>query len=316
VKSPVPPPAAAKSSGASTDPDRARRPSSSSSATSPGAAAGPRAQTEQSDASAPAGSTAPCITLTTDFGTRDGYVGAMKGRLATLAPGIPVVDISHDLPPQGVLEGAWCLRRAVPQFPHGSVHVAVVDPEVGGWRSALAVLTERHVLVGPDNGLLSLVARDDGVRRVIEIRDSPRWSKSASFDGLTLFVPVAAFLAQGGDPDEIGEDAEDLVSLPDPEPTRVGHTLIGQVLLSDRFGNCITNLHRSLVGNRAVERVAVQPGLEARLVAHYAELAGSGALGAVWNSDGLLELTLFGQSALERHGLAPGQPVRIFLAGG
>lgn len=259
----------------------------------------------------------PCITLTTDFGTRDGYVGAMKGRLMTLAPGIPVVDISHDISPQGVVEGAWCLRRAVPKFPPGSIHLAVVDPEVGSWRSAIVVVTERFLLVGPDNGLLSLAARDDGVRRVIEIRDAPEmWAKSASFDGLTLFAPVSAHLAKGLDLDQVGEDAEDLVGLPEPQPSRVGHALVGQVLFSDRFGNCITNIHKGFAGNRAIDRVVVQPGLEARMCNHYAELAGSGTVGALWNSDGYLELALFGQSLAERLGLKTGHPVRLLFKGG
>jgi S-adenosylmethionine hydrolase len=260
---------------------------------------------------------APCITLTTDFGTRDGYVGAMKGRLLSLAPEIPIVDISHDLPPQGIVEGAWCLRRAAPKFPTGSVHLAVVDPEVGSWRSALVVMTERFLLVGPDNGLLSLAARDDGIRRVIEIRDRPdQWSKSANFDGLTLFAPVAAHLARGLELDEVGEDAEDLVSLPDSQPTRVGLALVGEVLFTDRFGNCITNIQRGLVGSRSIDRVVVQPGLDARLCDHYAEVAGSGTVGALWNSDGHLELTVFGQSAAARLGLRPGDPVRLLFKAG
>jgi S-adenosylmethionine hydrolase len=261
-------------------------------------------------------SVAPCITLTTDFGTRDGYAGAMKGRLAVLAPGIPVVDISHDIPAQGILEGAWCLRRAAPRFPPGAVHIAVVDPEVGSWRSAILVVTERFLLVGPDNGLLSLAARDDGIRRVIEIRDPhPLWSKSASFDGLTLFSPVAAFLAKGGSPDDVGDEADDLVSLPDPAVTRVGNALIGQILLIDRFGNAITSIHKMHVGSRTVERVLVQAGLDARLCGHYAELAGGSGPGALWNHDGFLELAVFGGSAAERHGLKVGDPVRALLKG-
>jgi S-adenosylmethionine hydrolase len=260
--------------------------------------------------------TAPCLTLTTDFGTRDGYVGAMKGCLLSLAPRIPVVDISHDVSPQGVLEGAWCLRRAVPKFPAGTVHLAVIDPEVGGWRGAVVVMTERFLLVGPDNGLLSLAARDDGIRRVIEIRERPgRWTKSASFDGLSLFAPVAAHLALGRSLEQVGEDVEDLLSLPDPQPIRVGSSLAGQVLLTDRFGNCITNIRRAAIGTALIERVEVLPGLEARPCTHYAELAGSDVVGALWNSDGHLELAQFGQPLAARRGLLPGQPVRVVLKG-
>ena len=122
---------------------------------------------------------APCITLTTDFGTRDGYAGAMKGRLLSLAPGIPLVDISHDLSPQAIVEGAWCLRRAVPKFPPGSVHLAVVDPEVGGWRNALVVMTERFLLVGPDNGLLSLAANARCTGPFPHLKSSVYWLLAA-----------------------------------------------------------------------------------------------------------------------------------------
>ena len=264
----------------------------------------------------PGAAVAPCITLTTDFGTRDGYVGAMKGRLRTLAPGIPLVDISHDIPQQGILEGSWCLRRAVPQFPPGTVHAAVVDPGVGGWRNAVIVVTDHFLLVGSDNGLLALAARDDGIRRVIAIRDPhPLWSKSASFDGLTLFAPVAAFLAQGGSPDEAGDEAGDLVSLPEPQLSRTGNALVGQVLLVDRFGNCITNIHKDDVGSRVMERVQIRDGLEARPCGHYAELAGSASVGALWNSDGYLELAMFGQPLTERHAVKAGHLVRLVLKG-
>jgi S-adenosylmethionine hydrolase len=194
--------------------------------------------------------------------------------------------------------------------------VAVVDPDVGSWRSAIVVATEHFLFVGPDNGLLSLAARDDGIRRVIEVRDPhERWTKSQSFDGLTLFTPVAAFLATGGSLDEVGGEADDLVNLPDPQPTRVGLAVVGQILLVDRFGNCITNIHKNQMGSRVIERVVIQPGLEARVCNHYAELAGSGVPGALWNSDGHLELALFGQSMAARHGLQPGQVIRLFFKG-
>lgn len=254
------------------------------------------------------------VTLTTDFGTADGYVGAMKGRILTINSGLSVVDISHEVPPQNILHGAWCLRRAAPRFPEGTVHVAVVDPGVGSWRSALVVETTHYYFVGPDNGVLSLAAADDGIVRVVDVAEKTRqWQKSATFDGLTLFAPVAAHLAAGLALDAVGSDAEDVVTLPETEPTYAEGVVEGAVILFDRFGNAITNISRASLEGRAVERVHLRGGTEAKLCDHYAQLAGTGRVGAVWNSDGRLELVMYEQSLRERFALELGEPVRLTL---
>jgi hypothetical protein len=254
------------------------------------------------------------ITLTTDFGTADGYVGAMKGRILTINRGAAVVDISHEVLPQNILHGAWCLRRAAPRFPEGTVHVAVVDPGVGSWRSALVIETSHFYFIGPDNGVLSLAANDDGIVRVVEIADKSRlWQKSASFDGLTLFAPVAAHLAAGMALDAVGTDAEDVVTLPEPQPVYAEGVVEGTVILFDRFGNAISNISRADLENRPIDRVFLHGGLEAKVCEHYAQLAGSGRVGAVWNSDGRLELSLYEQSLKDRLGLELGEPVRVIL---
>jgi len=256
---------------------------------------------------------APIVTLTTDFGTADGYVGAMKGRILTLAPAARLVDISHDIPPQDVLQGAWCLRRAVPRFPPGTIHAAVVDPEVGSGRAALVVETEHFLLVGPDNGLLALAATDDGIRRIVRVGERPGgWARSGTFDGLTLFAPVAAALARGEPPASFGEPAGALQPLPRPEPTVAGDRVQGAILLFDRFGNGITDVTAELVGDAVVERVTFGAGHEARPVGHY----GAGPPGrpvALWNSDRHLELALRGDSLQRRLGLTPGTPVTVHL---
>jgi len=254
------------------------------------------------------------LTLTTDYGTADGYAGAVKGRILTIARGVTLVDLSHDIAPQNVLQGAWCLRRAAPRFPEGTIHMAVVDPGVGSWRSGLVIETEHYYFVGPDNGLLSLAAHDDGIRRTVEIQENPRhWQKSATFDGLTLYAPVAAHLASGMPLETIGTDAEDMVSLPEPQPTYTVGVIEGSVLFFDRFGNAITNISRDDLENRPIDRVFLQTGVEAKLCEHYAQLAGTGRLGALWNSDGRLELALYEQSLRERLGLEAGDPVRVIL---
>jgi S-adenosylmethionine hydrolase len=254
------------------------------------------------------------VTLTTDFGTADGYIGAVKGRILSIARAATLVDLSHDITPQNVLQGAWCLRRAAPRFPEGTVHMAVVDPGVGSWRSALAIETEHYFFVGPDNGLLSLAAHDDGIRRAIEIQDNAKhWQRSGTFDALSLFGPVAAHLASGMPLESIGTDAEDIVTLPEPQPTYSTGVIEGTVLFFDRYGNAITNISRADLESRPIDRVFLQSGMEAKLCEHYAQLAGTGRLGALWNSDGRLELSLYEQSLQQRLGLEAGEPVRVIL---
>jgi hypothetical protein len=254
------------------------------------------------------------LTLTTDFGTADGYVGAVKGRILSIVPDATLCDVSHDLPPQDIGRGAWCLRRAVPQFPAGTVHLAVVDPGVGSMRSGIVIETERHVLVGPDNGLLYLAARDDGIRRIIEIsEDTQEWYKSTSFDGLTLFAPVAALLLSGMPLDDVGPDAEDIVEWPDATVRSQGNVVEGHIVLFDRFGNAMTDIPGEALRGRTVDRIYLRNAQELHFCDHYAQLAGDARPGALINSDGRLELTLYGDSAQARLSLRPGDPVRVLL---
>ena len=254
------------------------------------------------------------ITLTTDFGTADGYVGAMKGRILNLAPQAALQDISHDLPPQDIGRGAWCLRRAVPHFPPGTIHLAVVDPGVGSMRPGIVVQTTQYTLIGPDNGLLYLAAKDDGIRRIIEIsEDGEDWQKTASFDGLSLFAPVAGLLAAGMALEDVGPDAEELTEWTENLARPQGNVVDGRVEMFDRFGNAITTIPASALERRTVERIYLRNTDEVTWCDHYAQMAGSTRPGALINSDGRLELALYGDSARERLGLRPGDPVRVLL---
>lgn len=257
------------------------------------------------------------LTLTTDFGTADGYVGALKGRILSIAPEAVLCDITHELAAQDIGRGAWCLRRAVPQFPPGTVHLAVVDPGVGSQRAGIVIETEHHLFVGPDNGLLHLAAKDDGIRRVIEIsEDTQEWYKSTSFDGLTLFAPVAALLLAGMPLEEVGPDAEELVEWPDATAQPQGNVVDGHVLLFDRFGNGITDIPAEALLGRNVEHVYLRHTRELRYCDHYAQLAGDDVAGALINSDGRLEVTVYAGSAQDRLDLSPGDPVRVLLRPG
>ena len=254
------------------------------------------------------------LTLTTDFGTADGYAGAIRGVVLSLAPGTPIVDISHDIAPQNIWQGAWALRRAAPHFPPDSIHLALVDPGVGSERAGVVIQTGTSLLIGPDNGVLSLAARDAGVRRVIEIdEDNDLWRKSASFDGLTLFAPVAGHLLSGMALDEVGPEAEDLIELTERQAQVVGNLIEGSVMLFDRFGNAITDIPARALEDREVEKIYLRNSIEARFCAHYHQLAGNPVVGAILNSDGYLELTQYGESLQARFKLENGDPVRVLL---
>jgi S-adenosyl-L-methionine hydrolase (adenosine-forming) len=180
------------------------------------------------------------ITLLTDFGTADGYVGEMKGVLAANAPDCALIDIAHDVAAHDVEGGRLALARYWHRFPVGTVHLAIVDPGVGGARAALAVESEGRMLVGPDNGILSPAMLHPGARCValpIPALASP------TFHGRDVFAPTAAKLAQGVALDSLGAVCTDPIVRRTPEATRRGDGAVaGAIITIDRFGNLVTNL--------------------------------------------------------------------------
>lgn len=183
------------------------------------------------------------ITLTTDFGTKDGYVGAMKGRILKYCPEARLVDISHDISPQNIQEGAFTIQRALPEFPAGGFHLVVVDPGVGSERKALMIETEIGWLVGPDNGIFDLLLKQYPAKRIYSIHKQTKWWEAhATFDGLALFSPATALLAAGKDPDEMGELIQHIQSLEVPDYRERPMEVYFEILYFDRFGNAITNL--------------------------------------------------------------------------
>ena len=182
----------------------------------------------------------PIITLTTDFGTADGYVGEVKGVLLSHSPDAELVDITHEIPPQDVERARLTVARVWRRFPPGTVHLVVVDPGVGSGRAALAVQSEGRFLVGPDNGVLSPALLIAGAR-AIELPLPPR--SSATFHGRDVFAPAAAALARGESVDALGRLAASPVLRRTPEPTRRSDGAIeGEIIVLDRFGNAVTNL--------------------------------------------------------------------------
>lgn len=237
----------------------------------------------------------PPIALLTDFGLLDPYVGTMKGVMAGLAPGVPVIDVTHGVPQQDVRIGALYLDAAWPYFPEGTVFVCVVDPGVGTSRRPIVVRAAGRLFVGPDNGLFGLLP-DPEARLIRAPWGSP--SPSRTFHGRDLFAPVAARLATGALFKDVGPLVSDSVSLELPVPI----DNVGEVLYVDHFGNAVTNLPGADTGAvRFLEQVAP--------VVHTYASAAQGATVALTSSSGRLEIAIRDGHAAQELGLAPGTPV-------
>ena len=198
---------------------------------------------------------APLVSLLSDFGHRDWYVGAMKAVLASLAPRVPVVDLSHGVPPHGVAAAAFVLEHNRAHFPDGTVHLCVVDPGVGGERGAVALRAHGQFFVGPDNGLFGTLAAapDLLVVELDPLRVTDR-EPSCTFHGRDLFAPAAARLARGEALENLGPPAAGLQ--PTPEWwRREGSDLVAEVLWVDRFGNLITGLPEAVLAEAGVAPV-------------------------------------------------------------
>ena len=230
----------------------------------------------------------PIITLLTDFGTADGYVGEMKGVLLTRVPDATIVDITHEISPQDVDAARLTLARVWRRFPPGTIHIVVVDPGVGTDRAALAVASDERLLVGPDNGVLSPALLIAGAKAVtLEVPATA----SASFHGRDVFAPAAAALALGTELRSLGVAMAQPRIRRTPEPRRTGDgALLGEVIGIDRFGNAITNI----VGLRAGTVEAA--GISLPLRRTYGE-APVGAPIAIVGSSGLIELAVRDGSA-------------------
>lgn len=252
----------------------------------------------------------PAITLLTDFGTADGYVAELKGVLTTIAPGAPVLDMSHDIPAQDVDHARLTLARYWRRFPVGTVHLVVVDPGVGTARAAIAVQSDGRYLVGPDNGVLSpaLFALD---ARVVALPVDPH--AAATFHGRDVFAPVAAQLALGVELDALGEPLHDPVRRRTPQPQRQPDgSLTGVVLTIDRFGNIITNLVAYAAHSRPATSVELG-GMHARMVRTYGDAA-PGELVALVGSSGFVEVAVRDGSAAAQYRLRRGERVVLHSA--
>jgi S-adenosylmethionine hydrolase len=262
----------------------------------------------------------PFITLTTDFGSKDPFVGIMKGVIVSINPSVKIVDITHNISPQSVLEAAFTLEMSYASFPHKTIHVAVVDPGVGSVRRPLLVATDHHYFVGPDNGVFSRIYRLAESLTVIHITAEhyflPR--RGFTFHGRDVFAPAAAWMSKGIDIERFGDPVTDYVILQEPAVKLSSDNVIeGEVIYVDRFGNLMTNIPAQKISASGSSehhdgpRVIVRDK-DAPLKKYYSE-AGDKELCSLVNSFGYIELFVNRGNASSDFGINLGEKVEVIL---
>jgi len=260
----------------------------------------------------------PTLTLTTDFGLKDGFVGTLKGVIWSICPAAQIADISHAIAPQNVLEGAFALGRAYPFFPPGSVHLAVVDPGVGTHRRPLAARLGAHYFVGPDNGLFTPMFVDAEKNawpmQIVHLTNTDYFLADVShtFHGRDIFAPVAAYLANGVPLSDLGPAITDplRLSMPKPEKTLTGWR--AHVTVVDIFGNLTTDLPALALAEHAHVTFHLF-GREVRgLAASYGHKQ-SGELVALVDSENHIEIAIVNGSAAELLGARVGDVVEVII---
>jgi S-adenosyl-L-methionine hydrolase (adenosine-forming) len=265
----------------------------------------------------------PIVTLTTDFGTNDHFVGAMKGVILEIVPEAAIVDISHAVQAFDVLDGALTISQAYSYFPTGTVHVVVVDPGVGTARRPIIASSDGYHFVAPDNGVLSMVyAKEERIHvRHITSDHYFRQPVSNTFHGRDVFSPVGAYLAKQVDSHKFGEEIQDFVKFAAPKPKATGDNRIrGVVLKVDRFGNLITNVTAADVpalfsDKPAGFKITVGSKEITEIRSAYAE-GGPGEVFGILGSMGYLEIAANRGAAAQITGAAKGSEVMITLGGG
>jgi S-adenosyl-L-methionine hydrolase (adenosine-forming) len=260
----------------------------------------------------------PLVTLTTDFGLADHYVGTMRGVLLSCCPGVRIIDISHEIPPFSIYSGAYTINQAAPYFPTGTVHVIVVDPGVGTARKPLVVEALGQHFIAPDNGVLSMIMRRDATAKAREITNRGLWtsSPSSTFHGRDIFAPVAAALARGSvKPAEVGPRLTKIELLADLEAQEIKPgQWQGKLLSVDRFGNAITNFCSATFSAIATSGFSLRIG--SRRITTFQRTFGEAPNGlcfAYFGSSGYVEVGVREQSAAALLKATPGDPVTLRL---
>ncbi|MDD2804666.1 MAG: SAM-dependent chlorinase/fluorinase [Elusimicrobiales bacterium] len=253
------------------------------------------------------------VALLSDFGTNDPFVAAMKGVLLSRAPGLTIIDITHQVPPQDVQTAAFYLMTAIPYMPKGTLFMTVVDPTVGTGRGIVWAKTADHQFIAPDNGLISWVEQKEKILEARFISNSSLFMDtiSSTFHGRDIMAPVAAAIAKGLPEKKIGPVFNDYRRLPFPQPVRAGNRVTGQVIAIDHFGNVVTNIKRDYLSARAVFNLAGRMLKDLKLT--YASVPEGEAL-AVIGSFGFLEFSVRNGNFARTFDVKIGSPVEAIVS--
>ena len=249
------------------------------------------------------------VTLTTDFGDRDGYVAEMKGELLSRNRDVVIVDVTHKVPPQDIAHGAYVLGTVAKRFPEDTIHIGVVDPGVGTNRRPIVIAHRLGVFVGPDNGLFTSVLSDDGLVSVNEI-DVSEAHVSSTFHGRDVFAPAAARISLGTEPADLGPAVGDPVRIDAWQPKLGDSGAVGRIVHIDRFGNGITNLSGATFKGHGVQSVKVGD-FELEGISETYGSVGKGEVLALIGSQETLEISVNAGSARDRLNLLRGMTVTV-----
>jgi hypothetical protein len=258
------------------------------------------------------------ITLTSDFGLRDPYVAEMKGVILTINPKATLIDITHDVEKFSIRKAAFTLASAVPYFPDGTVHLAVVDPGVGTQRRAILIQAKKGFFVGPDNGLLILAAQNQGIEHVYHLTNRKLMlpKVSSTFHGRDIFAPAAAYLGKGVQPAEFGPEVKDPIIPAFAQVKRSNGSLIGEVLDIDCFGNIITNINEKDMVCKEGKTFKVElasASLKLLFGKAYAQAKRNEPILLI-GSRGFLEIALNQASAGEKFHVKAGDKIKVTVA--
>jgi len=261
----------------------------------------------------------PIITLTTDFGLKDPFVGIMKGVILGINPKAEIIDISHHITPQNILEAALVISMGYRYFPASTIHVVVVDPQVGSARRPLLISSQEYYFIGPDNGVFTPIYKEQHVE-VIHITSTHYYlsPKGPTFHGRDIFAPAAAWLSKGIESSKFGELINDYVTLPIPESRVSDETTVeGEVVYIDVFGNAITNITKDDLDKLSPEFFkdrfkVIYRDNQLSLSNYYSQTEGSD-LSGVLNSFGFLELFTYKGNASNKFGIKIGDKVTVKL---
>lgn len=256
------------------------------------------------------------IALVTDLGLKDNYVGILKGVMLKINPSLQFVDITHDIPAQDIFKAAFTLKAAYSYFPSETIFLAVVDPGVGTARKPLIIKTKNYTFVGPDNGIFSLLVQEEGLCAIFAITNERYFLKpvSKTFHGRDVFAPVAGYLSRGVPPQQFGPRIKKIILLDFPmaKVDLKKKFIIGEVIDKDNFGNAITNIRESQLGElKGGGAVKIKNKLISHISSSYMN-ARKGSLLAIVGSKGLLEISVNQGSAMQKLKIRMGERVEVF----